>query len=125
MSDLLNRTAAGPGGDDPLIRLAVELADHVATFLVCRPGNMYAYPAGMALNHSLAAKRLEVLADAKTARTRSPRGEHLGLRAATGLGQPPGQAPRPRPPCWPSSLPGPQPRQPRPRPGSRGPPARA
>ena len=61
--DLLHRIAAGPGGDDPLIRLAVELADHVATCLICRPGNMYACPGGMALNHAFAAKRLEVLAD--------------------------------------------------------------
>ena len=61
--DLLHLIAARSGGDDPLIRLAVELADHVATCLVCRPGNMYACPGGMALNHAFAAKRLEVLAD--------------------------------------------------------------
>ena len=61
--DLRHRIAAGPGGNDPLIRLAVELADHVATCPVCRPGNMYACPGGMALNHAFAAKRLEVLAD--------------------------------------------------------------
>ena len=50
-------------GRAPLTRLAVELADHVATCPVCRPGNMYACPAGMARNHSFAAKRDEVLAD--------------------------------------------------------------
>ena len=61
--DLLHLIAARSGGDDPLIRLAVELADHVATCLVCRPGNMYACPGGMALNHAFAAKRLEVLGD--------------------------------------------------------------
>ena len=61
--DLLHRIAARSGGDDPLTQLAVELADHMATCLTCRQGNVAACPGGMALNHAFAAKRLEVLAE--------------------------------------------------------------
>ena len=63
MPDPLHRISAKSGGDDPLTQLAVELADHVATCLTCRHGNVAACPKGMALAHAFAAKRLEVLGE--------------------------------------------------------------
>lgn len=50
-------------GRAPLTGLAVELADHLATCPVCRPGNMAACPQGLALVDAFAAQRDEVLAD--------------------------------------------------------------
>ena len=69
--DLLHRIAAEAGGVEPITRLAVELADHLATRPVCRPRTTCACPGGMSLNHAFAGKRLEVLAT-KTARERTP-----------------------------------------------------
>lgn len=60
MPDLLHRVAAKDDDHDPLLKLAVELADHVAACPTCQAGNAVACAPGLALVHAVAAARAKV-----------------------------------------------------------------